>query len=33
MTAQNTVIIGVFGESSYSEFMGDINNEYCKGTT
>jgi len=33
MNSQNTVIIGTLGESPYAEFMGDINNEYCKGTT
>lgn len=33
MTAANTVIIGVFGESPYAEFMGEINSEYCIGTT
>lgn len=33
MTAKNTIIIGVFGESPYAEFMGEVNSEYCKGTT
>lgn len=31
MNANNTVIIGVVGESPFAEFVGDVNIPYCKG--
>ena len=31
MTANNTIIIGVLGESPYAESAGDVNIPYCKG--
>lgn len=33
MTKENTVIIGAVAESPYAEFMGDVNNKFCYGTT
>lgn len=33
MNAENTVIVGVLGESPYAEFMGDVNNKFCYGTS
>jgi len=30
MTAENTIIIGTIAESPYAEFMGDVNNPFCK---
>ena len=32
-TRDNTVMIHAIAENPYAEFMGDINVEYCKGTT
>lgn len=29
---KNTLIVGTLAESPYAEFMGDINNIYCKDT-
>jgi len=31
MNSGNTIIIGVLAESPYAEYMGDINNNFCKG--
>ena len=30
---ENTLVIGVMAEDPYSEFMGDVNNPLCEGTT
>ena len=30
MTAKNTVVIGVLGETPYSEMCGDVNIPYCQ---
>lgn len=32
VNSQNTLIVGTLAESPYAEFMGDINNSYCKDT-
>ncbi|KAL4441671.1 hypothetical protein ABPG74_021603 [Tetrahymena malaccensis] len=31
LTSQNTLIIGALTESPYAEYMGEINNSFCKG--
>ena len=33
VNSKNTLIVGTLAESPYAEFMGDINNSYCKDTT
>ena len=33
MTAENTLILGILAESPYAEFMGDINNPFCRNHT
>jgi beta-glucosidase len=33
MTSENTIVINILAESPYAEFMGDINNPFCYGTT